>query len=228
MPESAEEGPAAERVVTVAPERLGRWLTGFTERHGAISVAADSHHVTVSGPDGARAIIAVTFPPLPSTSDPINAVLDHVSRERRVGALLVRKGGYAVGVFGGRTLITSKVGSAYVQGKTKAGGWSQQRFARRRSNQADALADAVAGHALRLLLHGNESPAPGAAKVPAGLVVGGDRTLVGHVLADPRLRSLADLPRRALYDVPDPRRDVLDRALERGRAVHIHLTEPAP
>ena len=60
--------------------------------------------------------------------------------------------------------------------------------------------------------------APGARTCPNGLVVGGDRTLVGQVLADSRLRALADRPRRELYDLPDPRRDVLDRALERGRA----------
>ena len=47
------------------------------------------------------------------------------------------------------------------------------------------------------------------------------------MLADSRLRALADLPRRELYDLPDPSRDVLDRALERGRAVRIHLTEPS-
>jgi len=46
------------------------------------------------------------------------------------------------------------------------------------------------------------------------------------VLADQRLRALADLPRRAFYDLPDPRRDVLDRALQRGRAVRLHLLEP--
>jgi hypothetical protein len=50
---------------------------------------------------------------------------------------------------------------------------------------------------------------------------------VGQVLADSRLKALADRPRRELFDLPDPRRDVLDRALERGRAVRIHLTEPS-
>ena len=36
----------------------------------------------------------------------------------------------------GATLESSKVDSSYVQGTTKAGGWSQQRYARRRANQA--------------------------------------------------------------------------------------------
>ena len=48
--------------------------------------------------------------------------------------------------------IASKVGSGYVQGRTKAGGWSQQRFARRRANQAHALWNDAADVAARILL----------------------------------------------------------------------------
>jgi Actinobacteria/chloroflexi VLRF1 release factor len=219
MPESAEEGPAAERVVTVAPERLGRWLTGFSERHGAISVAADSHHVTVSGPDGARAIIAVTFPPLPSTSDPINAVLDHVSRERRVGALLVRKGGYAVGVFGGRKLITSKVGSAYVQGKTKAGGWSQQRFARRRQNQTTKAYAAAAEAASTVLL-------PAVEELTA-VFLGGDRTAVTAVLADRRLAPVRAKSSPGVLAVAEPRLAVLREFADQFLAISVRLNSLA-
>ena len=58
-------------------------------------------------------------------------------------------------------------------------------------------------------------------------MVGGDKALVGQVLADTRLRSLADLPQRAFYDLPDPRRDVLERAVERGRSVRVRLVEPS-
>jgi hypothetical protein len=196
------------RDLEVAPARLDRWVAGFHERHGDGAVSRDGGLVVAAaGADGA------------------SAVFDHFSHEP-LGVVLVRRGGYAVGLARDGRFLTSKVGTRYVQSRTAAGGWSQQRFARRRGNQADALADAVAGHALRLLLAGNESPGPGAADRPNGLVVGGDRALVGQVLADSRLLALADLPRRELYDLPDPRRDVLDRALERGRAVHIHLTEP--
>ena len=200
--------PSAERDLEVAPERIEQWVAGFHERHGTGTEDFSGDRVVrLTGADGATA----TF--------------DYFSYDP-LGIVLVRRGGYAVGLAEDGRFLTAKVGTRHVQSRTAAGGWSQQRFARRRSNQADALADAVAGHALRLLLRGNESPAPGAIELPAGLVVGGDRTLVGQVLADPRLRALAHLPRRALYDVPDPRRDVLDRALERGRTVRLHLTEP--
>ena len=135
-----------------------------------------------------------------------------------LAVLLVRRGGYAVGVAASGALVAHKVGKRHVQSRTAAGGWSQQRFARRRGNQADELVRAVRDHAVRLLL-----PAPvGESRHPAfGLVVGGDRALVADVLADPRLGPLELLPRRELYDLPDPTRAVLEAAVARGRAVRV-------
>ena len=134
-----------------------------------------------------------------------------------VAVVLVRRGGYAVGLASGTSFTASKVGTRHVQSRTAAGGWSQQRFARRRGNQADELVRAVADHAVRLL--------DGVAVVPAALVAGGDRVLVAEVLADPRLAALRELPRRELYDLPDPRRGVLEDALRRGRAVRVSIEE---
>jgi hypothetical protein len=61
----------------------------------------------------------------------------------KLGVVLVRLSGYATGVFDGDTLVASKVGTAHVHGRHKAGGWSQQRFARRREKQARELYDRV-------------------------------------------------------------------------------------
>ncbi len=95
------------------------------------------------------------FPPLAASGDdPRDALIAHVLVDRTVGVLLVRRGGYAVGVFAGRKLTTSKVGSSYVQGATSAGGWSQQRFARRRANQARAAFADAAEVAVRILGNG--------------------------------------------------------------------------
>ena len=171
------------------------------------------------GVDGARAVIAVTFPPLPSSHDPINALVQHVSRERRVGALLVRKGGYAVGVFSGRQLITSKVGSSYVQGKTKAGGWSQQRFARRRENQAEKSYAAAAGAASTILL-----PAVGELTT---IMLGGDRTAVTAVLADSRLAPIRAKSSPGVLPVAEPRLTVLREFPNQFLAVNIRLNHLA-
>ncbi len=133
-----------------------------------------------------------------------------------LGIVLVRRGGYAVGLATGSDLTLHKVGSRYVQSRTAAGGWSQQRFARRRANQADALVGAVTEHVLRLL--GPTCPA-------AALVLGGDRRLAEDVLSDPRLAHLTALPRRELYDLPDPSAAVLRRAAERARAARVTIED---
>jgi Actinobacteria/chloroflexi VLRF1 release factor len=132
-----------------------------------------------------------------------------------LAVVLVRRGGYAVGLAVDGVLTGSKVGTRHVQSRTAAGGWSQQRFARRRDNQADELVRAVSEHALRILPR----------RAAAGLVVGGDRAMVRAVLDDPRLAHLDALPRRELYDLPDPRRSVLEDAVRRGRAVRVGIVE---
>ena len=137
------------------------------------------------------------------------------STTTRWACVLVRRGGYAVGLARGAAFAESKVGTRHVQSRTAAGGWSQQRFARRRGNQADELVRAVAEHTLRILPRG----------IPVGLVVGGDKALVRAVLDDPRLAHLDALPRRELYDLPDPRRAVLEDALKRGRAVRVTIED---
>ncbi|MER7070235.1 acVLRF1 family peptidyl-tRNA hydrolase [Terrabacter sp. NPDC000476] len=200
------------RVIEVDPERFDRWMAGFAERHGTYDAAEEPAPggVVVS----ARAADGSSLVATPFEHDPL-------------GVVLVRRGGYAVGLARAGAFTASKVGTRHVQSRTAAGGWSQQRFARRRGKQADELVDAVVGHARRVLLGDDESPRAGADGIPRGLVVGGDRALVREVLAAPALRALAGLPARELYDLPDPRRDVLETALRRGRAVRVELTEAA-
>jgi hypothetical protein len=132
-----------------------------------------------------------------------------------LGVVLVRRGGYAVAVAEAGSVRESKVGTRHVQSRTAAGGWSQQRFARRRGNQADELVRAVRDHTARLLPLGRVE----------GLVLGGDRSLVREVLDDPRLAHLDALPRRELYDLRDPRRAVLEDAVRRGGAVRVTIEE---
>jgi len=154
-------------------------------------------------------------PPGVGPADEVAQLVAAATVPRRLGLLLVRRGGYGVGVAEGTALVASKVDSRYVQGRTAAGGQSQQRFARRRENQARALADSAADLAVRLLL-------PQRASL-AALVTGGDRRLVDEVLADPRLAPLASLRAGRFLEVPDPRHAVLEAAVRAARAVRIHL-----
>lgn len=145
-----------------------------------------------------------------------------------IGLLLIRRGGYAVGLASGPRLVTSKVGRRHVQSRTAAGGWSQQRFARRRAGQAAVLVDAVTEHARRLLVPGPEDSGLEGEwhGIPEALVLGGDRTLWTSVLEAPVLARLTGLPRRELPDLSDPDAAVLRRALWRGRAVWVHGSVP--
>jgi len=124
---------------------------------------------------------------------------DHV-----VAALLVRLGGYAVGVFDGEQLVASKVGSRFVKGRHKKGGSSSGRFRRRREEQARELIEEAADVAARTL-------EPWRDRVEFA-ALGGDRTAVDRVLA--AKHELGWLAERALprfFTVPDPRRAVLER-----------------
>jgi hypothetical protein len=203
---------SAPRVVPVGHERLLRWIDGFGDRHGPFERTVTPEQVTLVAQDGAQAVIEVPFPPLDGTR--IADLLAHVRRTRRVGVLLVRRGGYAAGIFSGATLETSKVGSSYVQGGTKAGGWSQQRFARRRANQASAAFAEAADVAARILA-GTELDA---------LCCGGDRAGVRTVLADRRLAQLTALVTPPWLQVKDPKLRVLAATPEQFLAVRITVT----
>jgi hypothetical protein len=205
------------RTVTVDAARLERWLTGFAERHGPTAVAADANSVQLTAEDGATAAVHVPFPPLLETT--LGGLVAHAASERTVGALLIRRGGVAVGVFEGRRLVASKIETAYVQGRTKAGGWSQQRYARRRGNQARKLGETAAELMVALVL-------PRADRL-AALATGGDRASVEAVLADPRLDVLRRLAMDRVYPVPDPRQAVLEKFPEQFLSIEIELNELA-
>ena len=196
------------------PERLAGWWERFEARHGPTVAAATPTEVTLSAPDGAVAVLEVPFEPLADPGTP-RSVVEHALGDRPVGALLVRRGGYAVGRFEGRRLVASKVGSGYVQGRTKAGGWSQQRYARRRANQASQAYAETADVVSTLLL-------PRAGELDA-LVGGGDAAGVQAVLDDHRLATLRPLLLPRVLPTPDPRLRVLEAFGDQLREVRIRL-----
>jgi len=201
------------RWVDVDPERLARWLAGFAERHGETSARPAPDGLTVTAADGAVAECHLLVGGADGPDELVAAAL----RPYRLGLVLVRRGGFAVGVADGTALAASKVDARYVQGRTAAGGWSQQRFARRRDNQTKQAWQSASDAAARVLL----PAAPGLAAV----VGGGDRRAVDAVLADPRLAALRDLRVERFLDVPEPRLAVLEQAVGQARAVRIRVTD---
>jgi hypothetical protein len=208
----------AGRLVDVEAERLDGWLQRFEARHGPTTWQAKPDLVIVTAIDGARAECEVPFPPLVVNNDTAYGSLpDHVRKDRCVGVLLVRLGGHAAGVFNGTDLMSSKVGSRLVHGRSAAGGQSQQRFARRREGQARVALQAAAAVAIRVLL-------PAADDLDA-VVLGGDRTAVESVIADARLARLRPLVVPRLLDVPDPRLRVLQDSPRLFRSVRIRVVD---
>jgi hypothetical protein len=188
------------------------------ERHGAFTEVAEvGGTVRVTCADGTTVTLRAPFDWTPGPA--LLAGFTATARQpRRVAVLLVRRGRWAVGVFDGTELVVSKVDARQVQGRTAAGGWSQQRFARRRGHQTDAVVSHAADTAARVLL-------PHVATV-AAVATGGDRGLVADVLADPRLRPLARLPRTEPMEVGEPTKAVLLATPGLFRAVEVHIVEP--
>ena len=218
----------------VPPERLVTWVVTFAERHGgaaaerpvATGESGVAVTVTFTGADGATAECHPPFPPLPAgvpgaVRAAAEALAAHAAADRTVGVLLVRLGGYAAGVFSGSPprLVNSKTGSRPVHGRSAAGGWSQQRFARRRENQAATALRAAADAAAEVF--GRYGPD----RLDA-VVLGGDKRTAAGLADDARLeRYLAKASGRFLT-VPDPRLAVLRDIPRAFLATRIRLTEP--
>ncbi len=217
--------PAAGRVVEVDLARLAGWVERFAVRHGALTEElvdpAHGHQVVaIAAADGARADLAVPFGPLaPGTGPPIARLIEQVGAARTVGILLVRRAGWAAAVVADGMLVSSDAGGGYVQGTTKAGGWSQQRYARRRGNQTQQVWDRAADGAAGVF-------APYRSTIGA-LVTGGDRAGVSAVLADQRLVDLVPLVEPRFFAIGDPNRTVLADVVRRLRCVVITLNELA-
>ncbi len=189
------------------PERLVRWVDNFGTRHGGVELSVDGALVGLA-PDGSTFRAHLPFAgSYAGAADPA-AVAAAALAPPLWGVLLVRKGGFAVARLAGPELVEHKIGQRHVQGRTKAGGQSQQRFARRRDNQARAAYQAAADHAARILR-------------PGPLVTGGDHAAVEEVLADRRLAGMQVL--EPWLPVPDPRRQVLDQAVRDARALRLSV-----
>ncbi|MDQ6527350.1 acVLRF1 family peptidyl-tRNA hydrolase [Nocardioides sp. LHD-245] len=195
--------------VLVPPARWPRWVTNFAASHGEPTLRVDGGVLRGTAPDGSWFSAGLPFSRSYAGPAEVDALLVAVAAGTSApwGVLLVRKGGFAVARVEAGAVVASKVGQRHVQGRTKAGGQSQQRFARRRANQARVAYEAAADHAVRVLAGVGE------------VVAGGDRGAVDEVLADPRLGAVGVVG--PWLAVPDPRRGVLDRAVADAQSLVV-------
>ncbi len=196
--------------VLVPAARVERWVVNFAGRHGGSTLSVRDGALHGEAADGSTFDARLPFDrAYDAAADPA-AFAALVAPPAHWGILLVRKGGFAVARLEGEQMVESKVGQRHVQGRTKAGGQSQQRFARRRDNQARAAYEAAADHGARIL---------GGTRL---VVTGGDHGAVEEVLADPRLSGVRTTG--PWLPVPDPRRGVLEAAVAAAcsAAVTVH------
>ncbi|MBE9373500.1 hypothetical protein IQ251_03460 [Saccharopolyspora sp. HNM0983] len=209
------------RAVEVEPERLAGWFERFAAAHGgAECTTSTSVRVRVLAADGASAEVDVPFGPLPHPRGrvaglDVDELVRHLSVPRRIGLVLVRRGAHSVGIARDGRVETSSTDRHLVQGRSKAGGWSQQRFARRRAGQSRKALDSAADAVARVLL-------PERARLD-GVLLGGDRSALDALRVDPRLRELLDAAGDRVLDVPEPRKEVLLRAASRARCAEVRV-----
>ncbi|KRF17115.1 hypothetical protein ASG90_07255 [Nocardioides sp. Soil797] len=203
--------------------RLPRWVENFGTRHGGCELSVRDGALTGLGADGstfeARLPFDRAYDALPDAADFVEACWP----PSQWGVLLVRKGGFAVARLERSYIVESKVGQRHVQGRTKAGGQSQQRFARRRDNQARQAYEAATGHAVRILGSFEDRLRSTQGAPDIALVTGGDHEAVAAVLDDSRLRMLAQQVVEPFLPVPDPRRSVLESAIADAGSVRMSV-----
>ena len=89
------------------------------------------------------------LPPFPITAKRITSgynvelLRSLLHQDLIIALILVRLGAYAIGVFQGERLVSSKVGTGLVHSRHKKGGSSQQRFARHREKQMESFFDRI-------------------------------------------------------------------------------------
>jgi hypothetical protein len=176
----------------LAPLAGGPGRTVYAD--GAARIETPEETITVGPPFGLRhegSYDRVELGPL----------FEALARDHVVAALLVRLGGYAVGVFEGERLVASKVGSRFVKGHHKKGGSSSSRFRRRREEQERELIEAAARTAARVL-------EPHRDRIEH-VALGGDRAAVRRVVE--RVQWLEEKALSRFFAVPEPRLRELER-----------------
>jgi hypothetical protein len=211
--------------VEVTADRILGWFARFTERHQNVrTVELSTERLHVEAVDGATATASVPFAPLvPDTPvtdlDPaLERLVEHLARPRLVGLILVRLGGHSVGIASGGAVLVSTTDQLPVHGRNKAGGWSQQRFARRRVGQARVAVQHAAADVRRVV--GDR------AGELDSVVLGGDAHMLAALRAEPGLAAVFALAQPRVLDVPKPRRAVLDEAARRVFGLEILVREP--
>ena len=157
--------------------------------------------------NGGQALIIV--PPIPLThaglSDTWNLLplQDILQSSYNVGVVLLRLGRFAVAVYEGDRLISSKTDTRYVKGRHSAGGTSQKRYSRIREGQIKLIYEKTC-----FAVKDQFTPYLNDMQF---VLLGGDKfTLNGLIKKCPMLDNLKNITLGRRLNVRNPRRDTLE------------------
>jgi len=131
-----------------------------------------------------------------------------LSQDYVIGIVLIRLGSYGMGVCKGDKLITSKVGTGLVHSRHRQGGSSSHRFERHRDKQMEIFFNRVGGHV-------REQLEPYAKQMDYIIYGGAWETIQLFIKYCPFLAKLNKPVLPTLSDTPEPRQDVLQKAVGR-------------
>jgi hypothetical protein len=160
---------------------------------------------------GQKCLVVPSFPTAEkqfTRSVDLAQIRSQLEKDLVIALVLVRLGAYAVGVFRGETLLTSKVGTGLVHGRHRQGGSSAHRFERHRDKQIEYFLTRVCQHV-------REKIEP-YVKSMDYIVYGGARTTIQLLQNQcPLLGKLETTTLPPLLDIPEPRQAVLEGAIKR-------------
>jgi hypothetical protein len=199
----------------IAPVRVE---SGLKKVSGQVDLPSDIVEKIATSKTGAaffwsRQQVCLVLPPFPIKDEyltdgydvgPLRTLLSH---DFLIALVLVRLGSFSIGICQGTEIVDSKTGTGLVHARHKKGGSSQARFARHREKQIEGFLGRVCGHM-------REHIEPYTRSLDY-LVYGGARTTILALRKQcPFLGQFDDRILRMLLDIPEPRRAVLEKAID--------------
>lgn len=206
----------------LAPGEVKKWLEKTLDLQGtppelSESAAASKQGATIFWGPSRKCLILPPFPVDEKRfyqsyhTEGLRSMLTH---DYKVALILIRLGAYAIGVYQGQKLVGSKVGTGLVHARHKQGGSSQARFARHREKQISYFMTRVCGHV-------RDQIEPHLQTLDY-VTYGGARTTI--LLLRKQCHFLEQFDGRTLpplLDIPEPRKAVLETAIDRVWASNL-------
>jgi peptide subunit release factor 1 (eRF1) len=219
--ETLPSEPRADQLTLFIPPRLPpEKLTGMVNKVPASpAVSKEVYDICTSSVNGAviftgKQKTKLVIPPFPIRDSVMMSGFEPehlkamLSQNYTIGVVLIRLGSYGIGVCKGDKLITSKVGTGLVHARHRQGGSSSHRFERHRDKQMEIFFNRVGGHV-------REQLEPYARQMDYLVYGGAWETIQLFVKYCPFLAKLDKPVLPTLSDTPEPKRDVLEKAVGR-------------